>query len=150
MAWNPYGLDQIAHQLVRRALEIDRDDTIDGNPCLREAYEMQEIVAYGLERFWGESLRHEGNPNNLTQKKQLKNAMYWRETWAKLVEILGKAGVVLPKDRNVEVMAKKLWGDLALDGTKDGVKLTHENRQLALAVLTQLCDCMVWWTQRYK
>ena len=123
--------------------------TIEGNSCLREAYEMREMVAYGLERFWGESLRHRGNPNS-PGKKQLKNATYWEETWAKLVEILGKADVVLPKDRNAQVMAKKLWGDLALDGTKDGVKLSHRDRQLALAVLTQLCDCMVWWTQRYK
>jgi hypothetical protein len=142
MTWNPYGLDQIAHGLVRQALAIDENDEIQGNSCLREAYEMREAVAYGLERFWGESMRHEG--------KQEKNATYWRETWAKLVEIMGKAGVVLPKDRNAEVMAKKLWGDLALDGKKDGVKFSHRDRQLALAVLTQLCECMVWWTQRYK
>jgi hypothetical protein len=142
MAWNPYGLDQIAHQLVRRALAIDADTTIAGSSCLREAYEMQESVAYGLERFWGESMRHEG--------KQPKNATYWRETWTELVKILGTADVVLPNDRDAGVMSKKLWGDLALDGTPNGVKLTHENRQLALAVLTQLCDCMVWWTQRYK
>ncbi len=142
MAWNPYGLDQIAHKLVRRALEIDGDDKIQGNSCLREAYEMQESVAYGLERFWGESMRHEG--------KQQKNAEYWKETWAKLVEILGTAGVTLPTDQDADVMAQKLWGDLTLDGQVNGPKLTHEHRQLALAVLTQLCDCMVWWTQRYK
>jgi hypothetical protein len=142
MAWHPYGLDQIAHRLVRRALEIDEDARIEGNPCLREAYEMQKAVAYGLERFWGESMRHEGT--------QAKNATYWQATWVKLVEIMGTADVVLPNDRDAELMSKKLWGDLALDGTENGVKLTHENRQLALAVLMQLCDCMVWWTQRYK
>jgi hypothetical protein len=142
MAWNPYGLDQIAHRLVRRALAIDLDNTIEGTSCLREAYEMQESVAYGLERFWGEALRHEG--------KQQKNATYWKATWTELVGILGTAGVTLPNDQDADVMSRKLWGDLALDGTNNGATLTHAHRQLSLAVLTQLCDCMVWWTQRYK
>jgi hypothetical protein len=35
-------------------------------------------------------------------------------------------------------MAEQLW------------QLSHEDQQIALAVLTQLCDCLVWWTQRYK
>ncbi|MFM7447839.1 MAG: hypothetical protein ACKO24_04485 [Leptolyngbyaceae cyanobacterium] len=141
MAWNPYGLDQIAHRLVQRALEIDADSTISGDSCLREVYEMRESVAYGLERFWGEQLRHQN-------KEQHKNATYWQETWEKLVATLGEAGVLLPNDADVGTMAQKLWGDIPLNDT--GVKLTHENRQLALAVLAQLCDCMVWWTQRYK
>jgi hypothetical protein len=25
-----------------------------------------------------------------------------------------------------------------------------DDQRVALAVLTQLCDCLVWWTQRYK
>ncbi len=141
MAWNPYGLDQIAHRLVQRALQIDADPEIKGDSCLREVYEMRESVAYGLERFWGEQLRHRN-------KEQNKNATYWQETWEKLVVILGKAGVLLPNDADPDTMAGKLWGDIALDDT--GVKFSHENRQLALAVLTQLCNCMVWWTQRYK
>jgi hypothetical protein len=141
MAWNPYGLDQIAHRLVQRAQQIDQDDAITGDSCLREVYEMRESVAYGLERFWGEQVRHDN-------KGQDKNATYWRETWEKLVEILGQAGVLLPNDPDAEQMARKLWGDIPLNAT--GVKLNHENRQLALAVLTQLCNCMVWWTQRYK
>lgn len=141
MAWNPYGLDQIAHRLVQRAQQIDADDAIVGNSCLREVYEMRESVAYGLERFWGEQIRHDN-------KGQDKNATYWRETWEKLVEIMGQAGVLLPNDADAEQMAGKLWGDIPLNAT--GVKLSHENRQLALAVLTQLCNCMVWWTQRYK
>lgn len=141
MAWNPYGLDQIAHRLVQRALQIDADPDIAGDSCLREVYEMRESVAYGLERFWGEQLRH-------YNKKQNKNATYWRETWAKLVALMGEAGVLLPNDTDANIMAEKLWGDIPLDDT--GVTLSHENRQIALAVLTQLCDCMVWWTQRYK
>lgn len=141
MAWNPYGLDQIAHRLVQRALQIDDDPAIAGDSCLREVYEMRESVAYGLERFWGEQLRHDN-------KGQKKNATYWKETWATLVEILHQAGVVLPNDGDANTMAKKLWGETPLNPT--GVKLSHENRQLTLAVLTQLCNCMVWWTQRHK
>jgi len=38
----------------------------------------------------------------------------------------------------IKTMAKKLW-DLSL-----------EDQRITLAVLTQLCDCLVWWTQRYK
>jgi hypothetical protein len=142
MGWNPYGLDQVAHRLVREAIAIDENGGIAGNPCLREAYEMQQTVAYGLERFWGEALRHKG--------KQEKNAAYWTATWRELVKIMSQAGVTLPNDNLPSVMSQKLWGDLALDGSPNGVKLSHEHRQLALAVLAQLCDCMVWWTQRYK
>jgi hypothetical protein len=142
MAWNPYGLDQIAHQLVKAALESDEKGSPSQDDCLREAYKMQESVAYGLERFWGESLRDE--------PKLARKATYWRNTWGKLVEILREAGVTLPNHPDPMMMAKMLWGAVGLDGTEGGVKLTHQDRQLALAVLTQLCTCMVWWTQRYK
>ena len=141
MTWHPYGLDQIAHRLVRRAIDIDADGELSGDSCLREVYEMRESVAYGMERFWGEHLRHES-------KGQKKNATYWQETWDELVKLLGTAGVIIPNDTDPNTMAQMLWGDLRLNDS--GLKFTHENRQLALAVLTQLCDCMVWWTQRYK
>ena len=142
MTWNPYGLDQIAHKLVKQALELDNNGPKSQDDCLREAYDMRETVAYGLERFWGESLRGEG--------KLVRKAAYWRSTWVELVEILKVAGVTLPNHSDPMMMAQMLWGDLGLDGTKGGVKLTHRDRKLALAVLAQLCDCMVWWTQRYK
>ena len=142
MAWNPYGLDQIAHKLVKRALESDSGGPKDQDDCLREAYDMRETVAYGLERFWGESLRSDG--------KLVRKAAYWRSTWAELVEILARANVTLPNHPDPMVMAQMLWGDMGLDGKTGGQKFTHRDRQLALAVLAQLCDCMVWWTQRYK
>jgi hypothetical protein len=141
MAWNPYGLDQIAHKLVKEALARDKVVLERQDKGLREAYKMQEAVAYGLERFWGESLRDE--------PKLARKAAYWKATWGQLVEILRLAGVTLPNHRDPMMMTQMLWGDVGLDGT-DGVKLTHKDRQLALAVLAQLCDCMVWWTQRYK
>jgi hypothetical protein len=38
----------------------------------------------------------------------------------------------------IKAVAKELW-DLPLS-----------DRRIVLMVLTQLCDSLVWWTQRYK
>jgi hypothetical protein len=140
MGWQAYGLDRQAQRLVLEALEIDGNDSIRGEKCLREAYKMRESVAYGLERFWGEHLRHQG--------KQEKKSRYWKATWDTLANILDKADVKLPNDSNPKAMAEKLWGENPVDSS--GKILTLEDQRLALAVLTQLCDCLVWWTQRYK
>jgi hypothetical protein len=40
-------------------------------------------------------------------------------------------------------MSEKLW---ASDNPDFGI----EHRKVALAILTELCDSLVWWTQRYK
>ena len=140
MAWHAYGLDRIAQKLVIRAKEVDDDSEIKGNPCLREAYKMRESVAYGLERFWGEHLRHQG--------KEDKKAAYWKETWDALVEVMADAQVTLPNNDDPKITSEQLWGERAVDD-KD-TKLTLEDQRLSLAVLVQLCDCLVWWTQRYK
>jgi hypothetical protein len=55
-----------------------------------------------------------------------------------LVEVLGQAGIKIEQHNNVALMADHLWN------------LHRDEQQVALAVLNQLCDCMVWWTQRYK
>jgi hypothetical protein len=56
-----------------------------------------------------------------------------------------EAGITIPNDRikasdtnAVKAMADRLW---AFD---------IEQRKVALAILTELCDSLVWWTQRYK
>ncbi len=95
---------------------------------LREAYKMRAAVAYGLERFWGEPMRLQDNEAK---------AQYWRSVWNELVAILQPANINLPNYENVQRQADSLWN------------LDKEDRQIALAVLTQLCDCLVWWTQRY-
>ena len=58
---------------------------------------------------------------------------------------MDNAKVKIPNDRlnsndteSVQKMAEKLW------------TLEIETQRIALAVLMQLCDCLVWWTQRYK
>ncbi|ELP54256.1 hypothetical protein O53_3072 [Microcystis aeruginosa TAIHU98] len=130
MAWKEYNLDRIAQKLVLAAKLRDRDS-------LNQSFKMRESVSYGLERFWGEHLR--------LQSKEPNKAQYWKETWDKLVETMAEAGIPIPNDtvqvndtESVQVMAEKLW------------ELKLEDQRITLAVLTQLCDCLVWWTQRYK
>lgn len=136
MSWNEYGLDREAQKLV-----------LSHRSVIKESHKMREAVAYGLERFWGEHLRY--------SVKEREKSAYWKATWDTLVAILQNAGITLPNDRvqlsdtrQIEQMAKKLWGELPLDNR--GTTLTLDDRRVALAVLTQLCDCLVWWTQRYK
>jgi hypothetical protein len=130
MAWKEYNLDRIAQKLVLAAKLRDRDS-------LNQSFKMRESVSYGLERFWGEHLR--------LQSKETNKAQYWKETWDKLVETMAEAGIPIPNDtvevndtKSVQAMAEKLW------------ELKLEDQRITLAVLTQLCDCLVWWTQRYK
>jgi hypothetical protein len=130
MAWNSYGLDQIAQRLVLDAKARDAQS-------LNQAYKMRMATAYGLERFWGEHLRLQG-------REQTKSD-FWKDTWDALVEVMAQAQVTLPNDgvsagnvSTVRQMSEQLWQVPATD------------QRVALAVLTQLCDCIVWWTQRFK
>jgi hypothetical protein len=130
MSWNSYGLDQVAQSLVLTAKQRDGDS-------LNQAFKMRMAVSYGLERFWGEHLRLSG--------KQQGKADYWKAVWDELVKVMATAGVTIPNDRvnsdqtkDVEAMAKRLWA------------LPVEDQRVAIAVLTQLCDCVIWWTQRLK
>lgn len=150
MSWNYYGLDHKAQSLVLKAKQRDLEVTQEGKKSLNQAFKMREAVAYGLERFWGEYLR--------LQKKEPNKSTYWKEVWDTLVEIMKQAQVTVPNDSiskdkkkavaDIEKMSQKFWGDVALDD-KD-TKFTKENQRVTLAVLTQLCDCLVWWTQRFK
>lgn len=132
MAWRSYELDRRAQKLVLDAKQRDPDS-------LNQAYKMRMTTAYGLERFWGEHLRLQGNRG--TEAK----ATFWRETWTALVEIMRQAGITVPNDqvkpndtKSIRNMAQRLWS------------LSPDEQRVTLAVLTQLCDAIVWWTQRYK
>ena len=127
-----YSIDRIAHDLVW-------DYGIQGR-AHPQVYKMRMTVAFGLERFWGE--QHRFKPS------EAHKATYWRETWNALAEILKYAGIALPNEEidtnnpdSVRRMAEQLW---------DEEHFSKERRKVALAILTQLCDSMVWWTQRYK
>jgi hypothetical protein len=138
--WKPYDLDYYAQQLVLRFR-----DTKD---VLNESHKMRMTVAYGLERFWGEHLRLERDKPD--------KAKYWRAVWQKLAEILIDAGIQnFPNDEvksnssdkekrkqeeteKIRNMSQKIWS------------MSLEDQRVALMVLTQFCDSLVWWTQRYK
>jgi len=130
MAWESYGLDQVAQRLVLDARQRDPQS-------LNQAYKMRMATAYGLERFWGEHLRLQGRAQTQSD--------FWKETWDALVDVMGRADVTIPNQsvnanhtQSIRNMSEELW------------QLRPEDQRVALAVLTQLCDCLVWWTQRYK
>lgn len=130
MAWKSYELDRIAQKLVLVARENDPKS-------LNQSHKMRMSVAYGLERFWGEHLRLQG--------KEESKSKYWKATWDELSEVMLKVGITLPKDKiqatdtkRIQDISTRLWA------------LPIEDQRVTIAVLTQLCDCIVWWTQRYK
>jgi hypothetical protein len=138
--WKPYDLDYYAQELV-----LEFRNTKD---VLNESHKMRMTVAYGLERFWGEHLRLE--------REKSEKAKYWKAVWKKLARILGDAGMQdFPDDeiksnnpdkdkrkkeatQNIREMSRKIWS------------MSLEDQRVALMVLTQFCDSLVWWTQRYK
>ena len=129
--WKPYKLDRYAQQLV-----LDRRDMKD---VLNESHKMRMSVGYGLERFWGEHIR--------LQRESGDKAGYWKAVWDQLADILAETGcsIVLPKDAvgpddtpKIKRISGELW------------ELDIDQQRVALMVLTQFCDALVWWTQRYK
>jgi hypothetical protein len=132
MGWKSYDLDREAQKLVLAAKQRDEKS-------LNQSYKMRMAVAYGLERFWGEHLRLQAKEADKSK------SAYWKETWDALVGIMEQAGVLIPNDavsannvNQIQTMSDQLW------------QLTIDEQRVSLAVLTQLCDCIVWWTQRYK
>ena len=128
MSLKLYEIDRRAHDLVLSFR--DRD-------VLGESHKMRMTTAFGLERFWGEQLR--------LQRESRDKAEFWKETWKTLHSIMKSAGVNLPNDTvnandtgAIQAMSQKLWS------------FDVEQRKVTLSILTELCDSMVWWTQRYK
>jgi hypothetical protein len=142
MALHLYELDREAQKLVMK----HRDSGV-----LKESHKMRVTVANGLERFWGEQLRLLSKEKSEEQKK----GEFWRDTWNTLVEIMGKAGVEVPNEKmtiiinrdgrsfkteDIRRMTDKLW---------DAENFSIDHQRVTLSVLTQLCDSLVWWSQRY-
>ncbi|PAX52132.1 hypothetical protein [Brunnivagina elsteri] len=133
MTWKPYNLDQEAQRLV---LSFRNKEGVIG-----QSHKMRIPVAYGLERFWGEHLRLLGK----NDAKEREKGKYWQSVWQEFVKIMKRTGVELPADEisdrdtdKVEKVAEKLWS------------LSLDDQKICLSVLTQFCDSLVWWTQRYK
>lgn len=131
MGWHPYDLDHLAQEIVLKARNKDQDS-------LNQAYKMRAACAYGLERFWGEHLR-------LAEKETTK-AQFVADVWSGFVGIMARTGIKLPgqmlssqaTEADIQSVAEQLW------------RLDRQEQQASLAVLTALCDAVVWWTQRLK
>jgi hypothetical protein len=131
MAWHPYDLDHLAQEIVLKARHKDPDS-------LNQAYKMRAACAYGLERFLGEHLRLVGKEDN--------KAQFVADVWSGFVGIMARAGVILPgemlsnqaSEAEIQAVAEQLW------------RIPPDQQQAPLAVLTALCDAVVWWTQRLK
>jgi hypothetical protein len=116
-----YSLDRCAHDLVYQRIGQDKE-------VLNQAHKMRSTIAFGLERFWGEQHRLDGA-----------KAQYWRDVWNQSIQILRKVGINLPNPTlQNEDQIKALWD------------LDREQRKIAIAIISELCDCVIWWTQRYK
>lgn len=133
--WQLYQLDYYAQELVLNCR--------GQRNVLNESHKMRMAVAYGLERFWGEHLRFERENSEESRNK----GKYWKSVWVTLAKILHAAEIELPdkqgnvtlhQTREIEETVNAIWD------------MSPENRRIALMVLTQLCDALVWWTQRYK
>lgn len=150
MTWHTYKLDEIAQELVLDALKRSSDS-------LNQSYKMRTTVAFGLERFWGEHVRL------LSKKKSddYQKGLYWHDTWKAFRKTMKEAHIYLPKPmmkvKNADDLAddlkeisRQFWGEVPVKADDPATLLTLEDRRVAQAVLTQLCDSLVWWTQRYK
>jgi hypothetical protein len=132
MGWHPFDLDHLAQEIVLKARNSDPDNN------LNQAYKMRASCSYGLERFWGEHLR-------LADKEPHK-AQFVADVWSGFVGIMAKTGLKLPgvmrshhdSEADIQAVAEQLWS------------LDRHQQQTSLAVLTALCDAVVWWTQRLK
>ena len=130
--WKPYELDYRAQKIVLQYR--------DQKDVLNESHKMRMTVAYGLERFWGEHLRLK--KDNKTKQK----SAYWESVWQELGKILELADInKLPRKSidpdnttQIDETVKAIWN------------MNLDERRVALMILTQFCDSLVWWTQRYK
>jgi hypothetical protein len=164
MTWKTYEMDEIAQRLVLKAHQQEKDP-------LNQSYKMRTTVAYGLERFWGEHIRLLSKAEQKTRNikkpekqerekkktEEYNQGLFWYDTWEAFVDLMSEAQVFLPrgfnptpKPKKIESVARQFWGELPIKRGNSEIVLTLEDRRIAQAVLTQLCDCLVWWTQRYK
>ncbi|KYC38639.1 hypothetical protein WA1_36290 [Scytonema hofmannii PCC 7110] len=155
MAWHSFDLDRKAQDLVIKYRDKD---------VLNESHKMRVTATYGLERFWGEHLRLMGKTNN---EDDYKKGEFWLATWKELVKIMKVAGIKVPEPeipddkkknlRNGESIRRDKKGNFETEDIQSMVNqlwdkkhFPVEHQRVTLAVLTQFCDSLIWWTQRYK
>jgi hypothetical protein len=133
MGWHPFNLDHLAMEIVLKARSRDPDS-------LNQAYKMRISCSYGLERFWGEHLR--------LADKEIAKAAFIVDVWKCFVSVIRQARPDLPlpatmlsknaDEELIQSMAQQLWS------------IDIQDQQACIAVLTGLCDSVVWWVQRLK
>jgi hypothetical protein len=129
-----YSLDRHAYNLVLKYCSESQ--------VINESHKMRVAVAYGLERFWGEHLR-EDRTQQIDQRKR----EYWKDTWKEITLIMFEAGIILP-DGQCTITRNDAQGIRTVTTALCSMSLA--DTRSTLAVLTQLCDSLVWWTQRLK
>jgi len=137
--WQPYSLDRRAQKLVLS--QRDKKDV------LNESHKMRMSVGYGLERFWGEHLRLE--------RESREKAAYWKAVWDCLWDVLTETSLEIDPD-NLKLIKEKI--SINAPNAKERIETVSKalwdlpiaHQRIALMVLTQFCDALVWWTQRYK
>ena len=133
MSWEFYGLDERARRQIKNQIQRAQQANLsvqDTQVLIKESHKMRQTVAFGLERFWGEKMR--------LDDREPDKAIFWRDVWNELSEILAEGEVELPRHENVNYLSQQLW------------QVQTPDQAIALSVLTQLCNSLVWWTQRYK
>ncbi len=147
MSWTPYLLDNIAQKIVLDAIE---HDLANGTKSLVQAHRLRSACAYGLERFWGEQIRLL-NEKNLNDKAKGK---FTKDVWKALALIMKSAGVDLPAD-DISPPPKKSdlndttpYTEQVRAACNKIRRLEKRDAQASLAVLSSLCEAIVWWKQR--
>jgi hypothetical protein len=71
-------------------------------------------------------------------------SQYWQKTWNKFKLIMKDVGIDIPGS-SLDISSNKLEENVNILWN-----MKSEHRKIALSILVALCDCMIWWTQRYK
>jgi hypothetical protein len=169
--FKPYNIDHEAQSLVLK--HRGKKDV------LIESHKMRMSVAYGLERFWGEHLRLRNNKDSINKSvywKEVWDAVADILAPAgielpkqKIPQVSNenspnKMNVATPKPiKSAEKKAKA--ANMTSQNAPNEVEeistkikevvdqiwnLPLSEQRVAIMVLTQFCDSLVWWTQRYK
>jgi hypothetical protein len=140
MTWQPYNFDYFAMNIVCEALKRD-------SKSLNQSFKMRTTCAYGMERFWGEHLRLLRNKNQSERNKGLLIA----DTWSSFKKIMEEADPTLAHKLPITIQENRDIDNNELSTAVDLLwSLTFDEHRICLSVLTNLCDAIVWWTQRLK
>lgn len=136
MAFINYRIDEKAHNLVQNFYQKGVNNQV---------FKMRTTVAFGLERFWGEQWRFSPDKDKEKDKHE-----YWKAVWKQLVDTMTEVGITSLPNEEVRTIKGQLDTD-QIRAIADQIWAMDQNeRKIVQAILLQLCDSLIWWTQRYK